>query len=365
MSTLRVPQGDLAREYAELKAELDSAVAGVLARGLFLLGPETEAFESEFASWLGRRFVVSCASGTEAITLALMVLGVGGGDEVLIPANTCEPTATGVRLAGARPVPVDVDPETLQIDAASLRVRRTLRAKAVVPVHLYGNPVDMDAVGALGLPVIEDCAQAQGALYRGRKAGTFGILSCFSFYPSKNLGAYGDAGAVATDDPALAMRLRRLRNYGQSRRDLHEEAGLNSRMDELQAAVLRVKLRRLDEWNLRRERAAVLLDRALDGAAGLRRPRLVDGGRSAHHLYPVLCDRRDRLAAHLEAAGVQTRIHYPIPLHLQPCHADWGLREGDLPHAEAAARSVLSLPLFPHLSDSEVDAVSAAVRSFR
>lgn len=364
MPALKIPQGDLAREYADLKGEIDEAVGRVLTRGYFLLGPETEAFEAEFAAWLGRKHVVTCANGTEAITLALMALGLGAGDEVLVPANTCEPTASGVRLAGARPVPTDADPRTLTMCAGSARDARTPRTKAVIPVHLYGAPADLDALKGLGLPIVEDCAQSHGAVYRGRKAGTIGVLSCFSFYPSKNLGAYGDAGAVATDDDALAGRLRRLRNYGQTARDRHEDDGLNSRVDEIQAAILRVKLRRLDAWNARRVEMAARLDAALRGIPGLARPEVVDGGRSVHHLYPVLTDRRDDLASFLEANGVQTRAHYPTPLHLQPSHRSWGFKAGDFPHAEAACRRTLSLPFFPYLRDEELDAVAELVRRF-
>lgn len=364
MPALKVPQGDLAREYADLKPEIDAAVGRVLTRGYFLLGPETEAFEREFAAWLGRRHVVTCANGTEAITLALMALGLGAGDEILVPANTCEPTASGVRLAGAKAVPVDVDPSTLTMSAASARAATTARTKAAVPVHLYGAPADLDALAALGLPLIEDCAQSHGAVYKGRKAGTIGVLSCFSFYPSKNLGAYGDAGAIATDDDGLADRLRRLRNYGQTRRDHHEDDGLNSRIDEIQAAILRVKLGRLDGWNARRGEMAARLDEALRGLPGLSRPAIVDGGRSVHHLYPLLTDRRDELAAYLEENGVQTRVHYPTPLHLQPAHRSWGLKAGSFPAAEAACRRELSLPFFPYLRDEELDAVAALVRRF-
>lgn len=364
MPALKIPQGDLAREYAELKPAIDEAVQRVLTRGSFLLGPETEAFESEFASWLGRRHVVTCANGTEAITLALRALGIGAGDEVVVPANTCEPTAAGVRLAGARPVPADVDEHTLTLSAGSALSAKNPRTKAVIPVHLYGAPADLDALAAVRLPIVEDCAQSHGAVYKGRKAGTIGTLSCFSFYPSKNLGAYGDAGAVATDDDELAARLKRLRNYGQTSRDHHTEEGLNSRIDEIQAAILRVKLARLNAWNVRRTAMAARLDDALRGLPGLSRPAVVDGGRSVHHLYPLLTDRRDALAAHLEENGVQTRVHYPTPLHLQPAHRDWGLKAGAFPVAERACRRELSLPFFPHLRDEELDAVADLVRRY-
>ena len=364
MPALKVPQGDLAREYADLKTEIDAAVGRVLTRGYFLLGPETEAFESEFASWLGRKYVVTCANGTEAITLALMALGIGAGDEVLVPTNTCMPTASGVRLAGAKPVPTDVDAKTLMMDADSARAAKTSKTKAVIPVHLYGAPADLDTLKGLGLPIIEDCAQSHGAVYKGRKAGTIGVLSCFSFYPSKNLGAYGDAGAIATDDDKLAERLKQLRNYGQTSRDHHEDDGLNSRIDEIQAAILRVKLGRLDGWNARRVTMAERLDKALLGLPGLSRPAVVEGGRSVHHLYPILTDRRDELAADLEKNGVQTRVHYPTPLHLQPSHRGWGYKAGAFPIAEAACHRELSLPFFPYLRDEELDAVADSVRRF-
>lgn len=364
MPALKISQGDLAREYTELKFEIDAAIGRVLTRGYYLLGPETEAFENEFGSWLGRKHVVTCANGTEALTLALMALGVGTGDEVLVPANTCMPTATGVKLSGAKPVPTDVDARTLTMCTKSAIQAVTPRTKAVIPVHLYGGPADLDAIQSLGLPIIEDCAQSHGATYRGRKAGTAGVLSCFSFYPSKNLGAYGDAGAVTTDDDKLAERLRRLRNYGQTRRDHHEDGGINSRIDEMQAAILRVKLRRLDDWNARRAKMAARLDAALMGLPGLSRPVTTNGGESVHHLYPLLTDQRDDLAAHLEKNGIQTRVHYPTPLHLQPVHEAWKLGKGSFPVAETACRRVISLPFFPHLRDEEIDAVSDSVRRF-
>ncbi len=363
MHSLSIPQGDLAREYAEIKDEIDEATARVLARGYFLLGPETDAFESEFAAWLGVKYVVACASGTEALTLALRALDIGDGDEVLVPTNTCVPTATGVRLAGATPIPTDADAHTLTMCPKSARRAMGSKTKAVIPVHLFGGPADLDALKGLGLPIIEDCAQAHGTIYRGQKAGTIGVMSCFSFYPSKNLGAYGDAGAVATNDAALAERLRRLRNYGQTRRDHHEEEGLNSRIDELQAAILRVKLRHLDGWNARRAKMAERFDAAFKGLP-LFRPETVDGGRSVYHLYPVLSARRDAMRDFLEERGVITRVHYPTPLHLQPCYRNWGYGEGSFPVAEVAAKNLLSLPFFPHLRDEELEFIAGAVRQF-
>lgn len=357
-----IPFGDLARERVERGAELDDAVAGVLARGRFILGDEVAAFESEFAAWLGAAHAIGCASGTEAIALALLALDVGPGDEVILPTNTCVPSASGIRMTGATPVPVDVLPDTLMIDPAAVARAIGPRTKAIMPVHLYGGPADLASLLALGIPVVEDCAQAHGARLGGRPAGTIGVLSCWSFYPSKNLGAYGDAGAVCTVDPALAERVRRLRQYGQSTRYLHDEEGLNSRMDEIQGAILRVKLRRLDAWNARRRELAARYVRALPS---LRVPTTTAGGESVHHLHPVLVDDRDALQAHLTSRGVQTLVHYPVPLHLQPCYRGWGFGEGSFPVAESAARRLLSLPLFPQLTDDEHAAVVAAIEAFR
>ncbi len=356
-----IPFGDLAREVAEIGGEIDAALGSVLRRGRFILGEEVAAFEREFATWIGATNAVGCASGTEAIALALLALGVGPGDEVIVPTNTCVPTATGVSMAGARPVPVDVLPDTLMIDPDAVRRALGSHTKAIVPVHLYGGPADMGALLALGVPIVEDCAQAHGTRYSGRAAGTIGALSCFSFYPSKNLGAYGDAGAVCTSDPELADRVRRLRHYGQSSRYVHDEEGLNSRMDEIQAAVLRVKLRHLDAWNARRRALAQLYETHLSGVTPIV---ITAGGESVHHLFPVLTSRRDGLQAHLDARGVQTLIHYPIPLHLQPCYSHWGLGRGSFPVAERAAERLLSLPLFPQLEDREARRVVAAIGEF-
>jgi dTDP-3-amino-3,4,6-trideoxy-alpha-D-glucose transaminase len=354
-----IPFGDLSRENAEIGAEVRAAVDGVLARGRFILGDEVAAFEREFAAWLGTPHAIGCASGTEAITLALLALDVGPGDEVIVPANTCVPTATGIRMTGATCVPVDVLPDTLMIDPAAVGRARTPRTKALVPVHLYGGPADLDPLLALGIPVVEDCAQAHGTRYRGRLAGTIGVVSCFSFYPSKNLGAYGDAGAVCTGDPRLAERLRRLRQYGQAGRYHHVEEGLNSRMDELQGAILRVKLRRLDAWNARRRAIAEKYRHELTGVTLVA---VTPGGESVHHLFPVLTPRRDDVQSALAARGVETIVHYPTPLHLVPAYRSWGFGEGAFPVAEDAARRVLSLPIFPQLTDEEVRTVVTAVR---
>src|SRR5262249_26108964 len=280
----------------ELGDELHAAVRTVLERGRFILGDEVKRFENEFAEWLGAGHAIACASGTDAIALALLALDVGPGDEVVLPTNTCVPTAPGIRMTGARPIPVDVLPDTLMIDPDAVRRALTPRTKAIVPVHLYGGPADLAPLLAFGVTVVEDCAQAHGARYQGRMVGTFGAVSCWSFYPSKNLGAYGDAGAVVTQDARLAERLRRLREDGQSSRYRHDENGINSRMDELQAAILRVKLPKLAGWNRRRR---TLATRYAQSLPSVRRPAVTPGGESAHHLHPILVDRRDALQKHL------------------------------------------------------------------
>lgn len=363
-STHRIPQGDLSREYDEIREDVDAAIKRVLLRGEFILGRETEAFEREYATWLGVKHAVSCASGTEAITLALLALGIGSGDEVVVPVNTCMPTAAGISLAGARPIGADVDAKSLTLDARLVRSAIGPRTKAVVAVHLYGAPADLDALSRLGPPLIEDCAQAHGASFKGRKAGTIGRISCFSFYPSKNLGAYGDAGLAATNDDELAARLKMCRNYGYSRRDCSELRGLNSRMDEIQAAILRTKLPHLDRWNRLRETKATFLKGLLAGIPDVEFLQQVPGGRSVHHLFPILASRRDDLAAHLESRGIMTRVHYPIPLHLQPAHSSWGQGPGTFPVAEDAAARLLSLPLFPQITDVELSDIASAVRDF-
>lgn len=361
LSALRVAFGDLALEYAAIRAEIDGAIQQVLARGRFILGEQVAAFEQEFAAWLGIPYAVGCASGTESIALALMALGIGPGHEVILPTNTCVPTATGIRMVGATPVPVDVRPDTLMIDPAQVRRAVTPRTRAVVAVHLYGAPADLDALTSCGVPLIEDCAQGHGARYRGRNVGSFGVFGCFSFYPSKNLGAYGDAGAVVTSDRDLAARVRMLRTYGQENRYRHVLEGLNSRLDEIQAAILRVKLKHVDAWNRRRIEIA---RQYATGLTGVRIPSVVPHGQSVYHLFPVLSERRDALMAFLANEGIDTLIHYPIPLHLQPCYASWGLKRGVFPISESAAEQLLSLPIHPWMTDEQVLFVVDAVRRF-
>ncbi len=362
-----MPFGALALDYREKKSAIDAAIARVLTRGWFILGEEVAAFEEAFAKFLGVPHVVACGNGTEAIALALRALGAGPNDGVLLPANTCVPTLAGVRMAGAKPVLADVDPETLTLDAASVERALTPEVRFILPVHLYGGIADLPGLTPLAatkrLTIVEDCAQSHGALFQGRAAGSFGLAAAFSFYPSKNLGAYGDGGAVATGDARVAGALRQLRQYGWSRRDYAEREGWNSRLDELQAAILSARLPFLANENARRIEIAGRYDAAF-AALPLRLLATRPGAVPARHLYPVRLEKRDALREHLQARGIETAVHYPVPLHLHPAYAFLGKCQGDFPVSEAACETVVSLPTHPMLTDAQVEAVVEAVRAF-
>lgn len=344
-----------------LSDELHAALDRVMDSGWYILGPEVEAFEREFAAYHGVGYAVGVANGTDAIELALRAADVGRGDEVITVSHTAVPTVCAVERASATPVLVDIDPTTYTIDPAAVEAAITPRTKAILPVHLYGHPADMNALTDIAqrhnLLLVEDCAQAHGARCDGRLVGTFGDLAAFSFYPTKNLGAYGDGGAVITDDPQLAERLKRLRNYGQVRRYHHAERGVNSRLDEMQAALLRVKLKHLDSINDARREIATAYHRALEGVA---LPTEQPGVRHVYHLYVVRHPGRDQLAEALGARGIETLVHYPIPVHLQAAYADLGYGKGSLPVTEQVAQEILSLPLYYGLTDEQVALVADA-----
>lgn len=365
MKAPKVPFLDLTRQDRELEEELQRAFSSCLERGRYILGPEVEALEAEMASLCGVRHGVGVASGTDALALALRGLGIGEGDEVIVPALTAPPTAVAVALVGAVPVFADVDRRSLTLDPASAVERIAPRTRCMIPVHLYGRPADMntleDIANQHGLLLVEDCAQSHGAALDGKTTGSFGAAGCFSFYPTKNLGGYGDGGMVVTSLPELARELRCLRDYGRVERDLLARIGPNSRLDELQAALLRIKLRRLPEWNRRRrELARRYLDSLSDLPLGL--PECREGEEHVFHVFAITSDRRDALRRHLEERGVETVVHYPLPVHLQPPFR--GYPGPPCPVAEEAARRVLSLPLYPHLTPEEQDVVIEAVRSF-
>jgi dTDP-4-amino-4,6-dideoxygalactose transaminase len=363
----RVPFLDLSREVAALRPELEAAVAEVLDGGRFVGGEPVERFEREFAAWLGAPHGVGVASGTDALELALRAVGIGEGDEVITVANTCVPTVVGIERAGATPVLVDADPGSMTIDPERAAAALGPRTRAIVPVHLYGRCADMDAILELaaehGLKVVEDCAQAHGATWRGRAAGTIGDAGAFSFYPTKNVGAFGDAGAIVTGDTQVAAEAAALRSYGEFERYESARHGTNSRLDTLQAALLSVQLRHAGERLAgRREIAA----RYAEGLAGtsLELPHDPDGGSHAFHLYVVAVRDRDGFRSGLSQAGVETLVHYPKAVHEHPAYRDIR-REGSLAVSERLAASVVSLPLYPQLSDDEVTLVVGAVRNVR
>lgn len=358
-----IPFLDLRVAYLELKPEIDAAVARVLDSGWYILGEEVEAFEAEWAAYCQAKHAVGVGNGLDALHLALLALGVGAGDEVIVPSNTYIATWLAVSAVGARPVPVEPDPATHNIDPARIEAAVTPATRVLLPVHLYGQPADLDPIHALaakyGLNVVEDAAQAHGARYKGRRIGGHGDLVCWSFYPGKNLGALGDAGAVTTNNAVLADRIRVLRNYGSRVKYVNEVQGVNSRLDPIQAAVLRVKLNHLDEWNDRRRAIAMIYSEKLQDT-DLVLPRVPDWADPVWHLYVVRSAGRDMLQKRLADNGIGTLIHYPIPPHMQHAYADLNFPADALPLARRLAGEVLSLPIGPHFAAQACDQVIAA-----
>ena len=361
-----IPLVDLAAAHAEVAAEIAAGWERVLARTAFILGDEVDEFERAFAAFCGAGHCVGVASGTDALELALRALDVGRDDEVILPANTFVATALAVTRAGATPVLVDVDPASLLIDPDGLRAALSPRTRAVMPVHLFGQVAPMEdvlpAADAAGVHVVEDAAQAHGATRHGVAAGAFGVAAGSSFYPGKNLGAYGDGGAVLTSSADLAARLRALRNYGSDRKYHHPEAGFNSRLDTLQAVVLSVKLARLAEGNAARRAAAARYDHLLDDLEDVTRPVTLPGNEHVFHLYVIRVPRRDEVLAHLNQAGIGAGVHYPVPVHLQGGMAPLGYRPGAFPVTEAAAAEILSLPLYPQITAAQQERVVDELR---
>lgn len=364
-SAVKVPFLDLGRQFAAIAEELEQAVLGVVRSGQYVLGENLAALEAAMAAYCGTAFGVGVGSGTDALMLSLEALGIGPGDEVVTSPFTFVATAEVISRIGATPVFADIDPSSYNLDPAEVVRRLTSRTRAVIPVHLYGQPVDMDPLLAVaaehGLAVIEDAAQAVGAAYKGRRVGSIGRVGCFSFFPTKNLGGMGDGGLVTTDDAQVADRLRMLRHHGSRRRYIHERLGWCSRLDEIQAAVLRVKLSHLDAWTEKRRALAHAYSEGLRGTP-LQLPTERDGDHVVYHLYTVGCSARDALVAHLVERGIGAMVHYPMPLHHQPIYEH--LRNESLPHSAAAAQRVLSLPLFPELTLEEIEVVVTAVHDF-
>jgi len=363
-----IPQFDLAPQYAAIGPEIRTAVERVLSSQQFVLGREGAALEEEIAALCGVSHGVGIASGTDALILALCACGVQAGDEVLLPASTFVATGSAVSALGAKPVFADIRPETYTLDASELARRVTPRTRAIIVVHLYGLAADMDPIVSFAkshkLPLIEDNAQAIGSAYKGRRTGSFGDAACLSFYPTKNLGAYGDAGMVVSNSAEIAARIRTLRNHGQTGKYLSSEPGWNSRLDEIQAAVLRVKLRHLSDWQHARRSNAAEYTRLLQQVPGVMPPFEPQGFEHVYHQYTIRSEQRDALQQHLAARKIGSTVYYPHPLHLQPLYAHLGHKAGDFPHAERAAQEVLSLPMYPELRKDQIARVVEAIAEF-
>jgi len=360
-----VPFVDLKREYGEIGEEITRAIQRVLKSGWFILGEEVERFEDEFSNYIGAKYAIGVNSGSDALLLALQALGIGKGDEVITVSHTFISTVDAIVRNGAKPVFVDITPDTYCIDVTKIEERITKRTKAIIPVHLYGHPADMQPIVEIAkkykLSVIGDACQAHGAEYKGKKAGSIGDIGCFSFYPVKNLGAYGDGGMAVTDNKELATKLKILRNYGQARKYYHDFIGVNSRLDEMQAAILRVKLKQLDDWNSRRRKFAQIYDKLLKDADVVIP---VEKGYAKHvyHLYVIRHKNRDRLQQRLLAKEIQTQIHYPIPVHKQKAYLELG-HAAKLPITERICNEILSLPMHPFLREDEIQAVVDGVKN--
>lgn len=360
-----IPFFDLKKQYMEIKQEIDAAVSSVFESGVLILGENVKSFEKEFATYNNTKHCIGVGNGMEALQLALMVLGIGGGDEVITVANTSAATALSITSIGAKPVFVDIDKDSCNIDPTKIENAITNKTKAIIPVHLFGQTADMDPIveiaGKHNLKVVEDACQAHGAEYKGKKAGIIGNIGCFSFYPTKNLGAYGDGGAIITNNKEIAEELSMLRNYGQETRYIHKYKGLNSRLDEIQAAILRIKLKHLDEYIKKRRKKAKLYNELI------KNPKIIipiekEYAKHAYHLYVVRANKRDKLKTYLKNKGIQTLIHYPIPLHMQ--HAFKELKQYNLPITEDYSNKILSMPIYPELEDEDIEQIAEKINSF-
>ncbi len=361
----KVPFVDLTAQYQTIKEEVDAAIASVLKSTAFITGPDLRKFEEEFAEYCGTQYAIGVDSGTSALELILRAYGIGAGDEVIVPANTFIATALAVSFTGAIPVLVDTDPETYNIDVKKIEAAITPKTKALLPVHLYGQPADMDTILEIAakhsLLVFEDACQAHGARYKGKRCGSLGKAAAFSFYPAKNLGCYGDGGAITTNDSQIAEKLRILREYGQTEKYIHTEIGYNHRLDTLQAAVLRVKLKYLDTWNQARREHASLYHQLLSDS-GIKTPTVPGYAEPIWHLYVVQLQNRDQIRQKLTERGVYTGIHYPIPIHQQKAYHNLGYQKGDFPVTEHSAGRILSLPMYPELSDEMIAYVAEELK---
>ncbi len=363
---MKIPQADLKAQYATIKNEVMQAISGVIENTQFVRGPASKAFEESFARYCETEFAVGVANGTDALMLALRAVGIGAGDEVITSPFTFTATGEAIHWVGAKPVFVDIDPENYTIDVSKIEEKITDRTRAIIPVHLYGHPADMDAILQIArkhdLKVIEDAAQAHGALYKGRKAGCFGHAGCFSFYPGKNLGAYGDAGGVVTNDAKVIENIRKLGDHGSSKKYENDMLGFNSRLDGIQGAVLNVKMKYIAQWTKRRREIAQYYNEALKDAAAIETPKESSWAEAVYHLYVIQVDNRDEIKQKLNEAGIGAAIHYPRPLHLQACYDFLGQGKGSFPVSERAGERVLSLPNYPEMTEGMLVEVVGKVK---
>ena len=374
---MKIPFVDLKAQYRSIKDDINKALSDVIENTAFILGENVKNFEKDFAHYCNVKYAVGVGNGTDALYLALRAHGIGPGDEVVTVPNTFIATTEAISLTGAKIGFVDIDPGTYNIDPVKLEeyIEKQVSAsgsetkpRAIIPIHLYGQPADMDPINQIAekynLVVIEDAAQAHGAEYNQRRVGSLGNAACFSFFPGKNLGAYGDGGIVVTNDKSIHEKILRLRNHGRTKKYLHEFEGVNSRLDNLQAAILEVKLKKLDEWNENRRKNAKKYDDLLSKVKGVTIPKIKDGNSSVYHLYVIQVDERDKLKDFLSEKGIASGIHYPVPLHLQPAYSYLGLKEGAFPDTERISKRILSLPMFPELSDDQIERVAKAIEEF-
>lgn len=365
---MKISLSDLKSQYQSIKKEIEKKILEVLKNSDFILGENVKKFEEEFAKFCGVKYGIGVGNGTDALYLTLRVCGIKEGEEVITAPNTFIATVEAITLNGAKPVFVDINPVTQNIDAAKIEKAITKKTKAIIPVHLFGQPAEMDLVLKIAkrhnLFVVEDGAQAHGAKYKGKTVGSIGNAGCFSFFPAKNLGAYGDAGMVVTNNKFLAQKIAMLRNHGRSEKYTHEFEGVNSRLDELQAAILRIKLRYLNRWNNLRRRNALIYDRFLKNIEGVKIPKIIKGTVPVYYFYVIRAEKRDALRKELKEKGISTGIHYPIPLHLQPAYKYLKYKKGDFPETEKAAKEILSLPIYPELSKKDQNYIIKNIKEF-
>ena len=365
---MNIPFVDLNRQYKSIKDELDKEIFRVTETGQFILGEDVESFEKDFAKFVGAKYSVGLDSGTSALELSLRALGIGPGDEVITVANTFIATASSIAFVGAKPVLVDINPETYNIDPDKIKEKITKKTKAIIPVHLYGQPCEIDEIMDIAkknsLYVIEDACQSHGAEYKNKKTGSIGDISAFSFYPAKNLGCFGDGGAIATNNEEIAEKIKMLRNYGQKQKYHHEFIAYNRRLDNLQAAILRVKLKYLEKWNEMRIKNARRYDQLFQDIGQIITPKAIKNSKHVYHLYVVRCQERDKLQQFLKENGISTGIHYPIPIHMQPAFKNLGLNQGAFPITEKFCGEILSLPMFPELREDEIEYTVEKIEEF-